>query len=95
MHDMPTLKNLKISETAAMKRLDRALVKKHQQVRRFRAGSAEAKQYGRFYIVDTEAEQIIATADEITTWMKTENVIKDYEFVEGEGKPGYENRSLT
>jgi len=91
---MVEVKFVCISEVAAMKRLDRAISKNGKKVYRFKKDSAEAKKFGRFYIVDLHKNEIVETSNELTKWLKREDVIKGFEFIEGEGKFGYQSRNL-
>ncbi|EPK7623524.1 hypothetical protein N0O17_004842 [Klebsiella pneumoniae] len=73
-----------MTEHAAMLRLKRFLKKQGKSIRRNKANTEAAKSSGRFYIVDELKGQVVATAEEITPWMREYGAMEDWEYVIGE-----------
>ncbi|EOY6343333.1 TPA: hypothetical protein QH446_005570 [Klebsiella pneumoniae subsp. pneumoniae] len=73
-----------MTEHAAMLRLKRVLKKQGKTIRRNKASTEAAKNAGRFYIVDEAQGLVIATAEQITPWMREYGAMEDWEYVIGE-----------
>jgi hypothetical protein len=73
-----------MTEHAAMLRLKRILKKQGKTIRRNKTDTEAAKNAGRFYIVDEEQGVVIATAEQITPWMREYGAMEDWEYVIGE-----------
>lgn len=77
-------KYIAVSIQAARMRLSRQLLKRGQKLLINRVDTPSQLEFGRYMIVTTEDESLIAYSNVITPWLKEMGIIKIREYVEGE-----------